>query len=162
MLKSCMFVAVLAAALLLMRVEPASVRAQENPAGGTAAQRLVDHVAVADRIVRGTVTAVSSRFGSNAYGDHLILSSVTISVSETLKGRRDNSVTVEVLGGTVGTFTLIVSQYPEPVTVADPVVAMTERNQVIPAGWMKLNAAGDTVSGIATVAELRTAIQGSF
>lgn len=63
----------------------------------------------AGRIVVGRVADVQSRFGTNRFGDQLIVSTVVVDVLENMKGPGDAQVRVEVEGGTVGDLTLKVS-----------------------------------------------------
>jgi hypothetical protein len=139
-----------------------STRAQNQPAGGTDTQKLIDHVNDADRIVKGSVSSVTSRYTSTENGDHLIMSTIVIAVDETLKGRKASTVTVQTIGGTVGTVTMGTSDYEATFTAGDSVVAFIARDFVIPQGWLKLDAAGNTVSGHASVAQVRAAIRGEI
>src|SRR5262245_38885492 len=66
----------------------------------------------AGRVVVATVLDVQSRFGTNQFGDQLILSDLVLDVSETLKGPVAPTVNVTVEGGTVGDLTLKVSDLP--------------------------------------------------
>lgn len=161
-MKDLIFGLVLLAAVSAVKLSNGIAYAQDHPGGGSFEQRLIDHVAGADRIVRGTVTDVESYYASNEQGDHLIFTQVTISVTETLKGRSARTVTVKTIGGTVGSISMVDSQYHEPVTAGDLVVAMTKRGEVIPQGWLKINAAQETTEGVPTVAQIRSAINGEF
>jgi len=66
----------------------------------------------ASRIVVATVREVISRFGTNASGDQLIYSDVSLDVSETLKGAHVQILTVTVEGGEIGDLALRVSDIP--------------------------------------------------
>jgi len=66
----------------------------------------------AARIVIGQVTDVQSRFESNRFGDQLIVSTLFVDVSETLKGAQAAVLQVLIEGGTVGDLTLRVSDLP--------------------------------------------------
>jgi hypothetical protein len=57
----------------------------------------------------GHVTKVTSRFGTNAFGDHLIFSDVSIAAEEVLKGHVPPAIQITIEGGTVGDVTLEVS-----------------------------------------------------
>ena len=87
------------------------------PLLGTASQdpqaEIVTRARGAERIVVGVVNGVHSSFGTNAYGDQLIVSTLDVSVVETLKGARADSLDIEIEGGTVGDLTLRVSDMPE-------------------------------------------------
>lgn len=67
----------------------------------------------AARIVVAQVTDVQSRFETNRFGDQLIVSTLFVDVSETLKGAPAAVLQVLVEGGTVGDLTLRVSDLPE-------------------------------------------------
>lgn len=66
----------------------------------------------AQRVVVASVAQVSAAFGHNAYGDRLILSTVTLQVHEHLRGAKGERVSFEMEGGTVGSMTLTVSDLP--------------------------------------------------
>lgn len=61
------------------------------------------------RVVLARVIDVQSRFAVNRFGDQLIISTLALEVSETLKGRPAATALVSVEGGTVGDLTLRVS-----------------------------------------------------
>jgi hypothetical protein len=63
----------------------------------------------ADRVIVGRVLSVAPQWQVNEFGDRLIVSTVQVSVSETLKGESAPRVDVEVEGGTIGSLTLNVS-----------------------------------------------------
>jgi hypothetical protein len=66
----------------------------------------------AEQVVVGTVEEVTAQFGLNEYGDQLILSTVTLSVRESLRGEAAATVRFALEGGTVGELTLEVSDLP--------------------------------------------------
>ena len=66
----------------------------------------------AGRVVVARVLDVQSRFGTNQFGDQLILSNLVLEVTETLKGSASATVNITVEGGTVGDLTLKVSDLP--------------------------------------------------
>ena len=66
----------------------------------------------AGRIVVAHVTDVQARFATNQFGDELIVSTLFVDVSETLKGAASATLQVLVEGGTVGDLTLRVSDLP--------------------------------------------------
>ena len=70
---------------------------------------LVDEAQV---IARGTVTSVSSRWVESSRGP-LIKTFVTVAVEKRLKGEAPDTLTLELLGGTVGSDKLHVSGMPE-------------------------------------------------
>lgn len=76
------------------------------------AQRVVPHGERArgsDQVVIGHVSSVTAVWRTNDFGDRLITSIVHVIVDETLKGTAQQSVDVEVEGGTIGDVTLRVS-----------------------------------------------------
>ncbi len=64
-------------------------------------------------VVIATVEDVRSRFGSNTYGDQVILSDLQLDVAEKLKGDVPSVVTVTIEGGQLGELALRVSDMPE-------------------------------------------------
>jgi len=66
----------------------------------------------AGRVVVARVLDIQSRFGTNQFGDQLILSNLVLEVTETLKGPASAIVNLTVEGGTVGDLTLKVSDLP--------------------------------------------------
>jgi len=70
---------------------------------------LVERTRGAERVVVGHVTAVSPLWQTNAFGDRLIVSIVSVAIDETLRGPVQQNVDVEVEGGTIGDLTLHVS-----------------------------------------------------
>jgi len=76
------------------------------------AQREVPHgerARGAEQVVVGHVSSVTAVWRNNDFGDRLITSIVHVIVEETLKGATQQSVDVEVEGGTIGNLTLRVS-----------------------------------------------------
>lgn len=63
-------------------------------------------------VVVATVAAVEPRYGSNEFGDQLIVSDVVLQVDETLKGDAVARMSMQLEGGTVGDMTLTVSDLP--------------------------------------------------
>jgi len=63
-------------------------------------------------VVLATVTNVNSRFGTNSFGDQIIVSDVQVDVAETLKGQANDTLTVTVEGGQINDLTLKVSDMP--------------------------------------------------
>jgi hypothetical protein len=70
---------------------------------------LAERARGADRVVVGRVTAVVPVWQVNEFGDRLIVSTVRVIVSETLKGQAVPTLDVDVEGGTIGQLTLRVS-----------------------------------------------------
>ena len=71
-----------------------------------------DRARGAERVVVANVADLGATFETNEFGDRLIVSHVTLSVDESLKGRPERTLEVDVLGGTVGDVTLEVSSLP--------------------------------------------------
>jgi hypothetical protein len=63
----------------------------------------------AEQVVVGHVSSVTSAWRDNDFGDRLITSILHVVVNETVKGASQQSVDVEVEGGTIGSLTLRVS-----------------------------------------------------
>jgi hypothetical protein len=70
---------------------------------------LAERARGADRVVVGTVASVTPQWQVNEFGDRLIVSTVRVTVSETLKGESTPDVDVDVEGGTIADLTLHVS-----------------------------------------------------
>ncbi|MFM8338028.1 MAG: hypothetical protein ACKODK_20935 [Opitutaceae bacterium] len=69
-------------------------------------------VAEAEAIVRGRVTEIAVRRSSAPDGTPVIKTHVTFAVERTLKGPERASVTLELLGGTIGDESLVVTGLP--------------------------------------------------
>jgi hypothetical protein len=74
-----------------------------------------ERVRGAEHVVVAKVTELQASYQQNEFGDQLIVSHVRLQVEETLKGRPEPSVEVDVLGGTVDGITLEVSSLPRMV-----------------------------------------------
>jgi hypothetical protein len=87
-------------------------------------------VGEADAIYRGRVTAVASRRveGTDGRGS-MIKTFVTFAVERVLKGTEKREVTLEFLGGTVGTESLAVSGMPK-FAVGDREIVFVQKNGV--------------------------------
>lgn len=70
---------------------------------------LAERARGAERVVVGRVASVTPQWQVNEFGDRLIVSSLRVTVSETLKGEPGAAIDVEVEGGTIGQLTLHVS-----------------------------------------------------
>jgi hypothetical protein len=78
----------------------------------THAQRdvpLAERTRGSEQVVVGHVAAVDHVWRTNDFGDRLITSIVHVTIEETLKGASQQSVDVEIEGGTIGNLTLRVS-----------------------------------------------------
>jgi len=66
----------------------------------------------AERVVVAMIVDVNSRFGTDRFGDQLIVSDVLLDISETMKGAHAPVATVTIEGGTVGDLTMRASDMP--------------------------------------------------
>jgi hypothetical protein len=117
----------------------------------------------AERVVVGRVTSVGPVWRVNEFGDRLIVSVVTVAVDETLSGLAQQSVDVEVEGGTIGDITLHVSDL-EAVAPGDRAVfylARSPRGAFVPhlrgQGLLKLDRSDRVRGSSLTLAEIRRA-----
>ncbi len=70
------------------------------------------HAKRAPKVVVARIVSVIPTFETNSFGDRLIVSHADVEVEETLKGRADQVISIDVEGGTVGGLTLRVSDMP--------------------------------------------------
>jgi hypothetical protein len=73
---------------------------------------LDQRVSGAERVVVAKTRAVRAEWRENSHGDRLIVSRVELEVEETLKGAADNTIWMDVEGGTLDGYTLRVSSLP--------------------------------------------------
>ena len=106
----------------------------------------------AERVVVATIASVTSQFEQSRFGDQVIVSRVTLSVEEGLKGAPAALLTMTVEGGTVGGVTLEVASLPR-LKVGERAVFFLEKDAAgtyVPhlrgQGILKLDAT-DTVKG---------------
>jgi hypothetical protein len=118
----------------------------------------------ADRIVVGRVSSVTPQWHVNEFGDRLIVSTVRVSVEETLKGDAQSAVAVEIEGGTIGGLTLHVSDLTTFVP-GDRAVFYLRRNArgaFVPhlrgQGLLKLDTSNRVAGTNLTLAEVRRTI----
>ena len=81
-------------------------------AAGNVPVPLPDRVRGSESVVVAKVMDLHATYETNEYGDQLIVSHVTLHVEESLKGKPERSLEVDVVGGTVGNVTLDVSNMP--------------------------------------------------
>lgn len=81
----------------------------EVPAQAQRDVPLGERVRGSEQVVVGRVFSVTAVWRNNDFGDRLITSIVHVIVEETLKGASQQTVDVEVEGGTIGDLTLRVS-----------------------------------------------------
>ncbi len=96
--------------------------------------RLPPGIDGAELVVVGKVEDVRSDFGENERGDELILSTVTLSVQESLRGEAPPVIEFEIEGGTVDDLTLKVSDAPE--LRPGDVGAFALREDRVKEGWV--------------------------
>jgi hypothetical protein len=73
---------------------------------------LAERAQGANQVVVATVTSVTPRWATNAFGDRLIISRLSLRVEETLKGAATAAVSMDLEGGTLDGLTLRVSSLP--------------------------------------------------
>jgi hypothetical protein len=122
---------------------------------------LADRARGAERVVVGRVTAVSPTWSVTEFGDKLIVSVATVTVDETLRGPAQQTLDVEIEGGTIGDITLHVSDL-EPVAPGDRAVFYLARNRrgaLVPhlrgQGLLKLDRANRVSGSNVTLDEVR-------
>ena len=92
--------------------------------------RFAELVGDADAIYRGRVTAIEARRVDQPNGQgNVIKTFVTLAIERVLKGPEQPSVTLEFLGGTVGTESLTVSGMPT-FAVGDREIVFVQKNGV--------------------------------
>jgi hypothetical protein len=74
---------------------------------------MADRMRGAERIIVATVHEIHARYQTNEFGDQLIVSNVRLQVEESLKGKAETALDIDVLGGTIGDLTLEVSSLPK-------------------------------------------------
>jgi hypothetical protein len=89
------------------------VGATGTPLASGPAVPIPDRARGAERVVVASVADSNATFETNEFGDQLIVSHVTLAVQESLKGKSEPSVEIDVLGGTVGDLTYEVSSLPK-------------------------------------------------
>jgi hypothetical protein len=70
-------------------------------------------IANADTVVVATARDVNAAWQTSEHGDRIIVSTVLLDITETLKGRADRARRLELEGGTVDGITLEVSDEPQ-------------------------------------------------
>ena len=118
-----------------------------------------------DQVVVGRVSAVTPVWRNNDFGDRLIISIVHVSVEETLKGASQQSMDVEVEGGTIGSLTLRVSDL-ETFTPGERAVfylTHSRRGTLVPhlrgLGLQKIDQAGRIRGSNATLDQVRREVR---
>jgi len=148
-----------AALICTVAIVPAGIHAQgrDVPLG--------ERARGAERVVVGRVSAVTPVWLDNDFGDRLITSVVRVVVDETLKGASQQSVDVEVEGGTIGSLTLRVSDL-DTFAPGDRAVFYLEHNRrgaLVPhlrgLGLQKLDQAGRVRGSSMTLDQVRREVR---
>jgi hypothetical protein len=119
----------------------------------------------ATSIVVATVLDVDADFGTNEFGDRLILSQVSFQVDETMKGPRQATGVMTLEGGTVGDLSLDVSDMPRMQTGERAVLFLVSARAAgyVPygrgAGVMKLDGENRVPGTDLTLSDIRAAVQ---
>jgi hypothetical protein len=117
----------------------------------------------AERVVVGRVASVNAAWQVNDFGDRLIVSAVHVTVDETLKGQTQQTVDVEVEGGTIGDLTLRVSDLTtfRPGERAVFYLTRSRRGTLVPymrgQGLLKLDGANRVAGSNTTLDQIRAA-----
>lgn len=125
---------------------------------------LTERARGAERVVVGRVSSVDPQWQVNEFGDRLIVSTVRISVEETLKGDAPSAFGVEVEGGTIGGVTLHVSDLTTFVPGERGVFYLRRngRGAFVPhlrgQGLLKLDGSNRVPGSSLTLAEIRRTI----
>ena len=122
---------------------------------------LAERARGADRVVVGRVTSVTPQWQVNEFGDRLIVSTVHVAVTETLKGDATPTVDVDVEGGTIGSLTLHVSDQVTfaPGERATFFLTRTARGRFVPhlrgQGLLKLDGSNRVPGSSLTLEQIR-------
>ena len=117
----------------------------------------------AERVIVGRVASVDAAWQVNDFGDRLIVSAVRVTVDETLKGQTQQTVEVEVEGGTIGDLTLRVSDLTtfRPGDRAVFYLTRSRRGTLVPymrgQGLLKLDGANRVAGSNTTLDQIRAA-----
>jgi len=117
----------------------------------------------AERVLVGRVASVNPAWQVNDFGDRLIVSVVRVTVDETLKGQTQQTVDVEVEGGTIGDLTLRVSDLTtfKPGERAVFYLTRSRRGTLVPymrgQGLLKLDGANRVAGSNTTLDQIRLA-----
>ena len=116
-------------------------------------------------MIVGHVSSVDPVWRTNDFGDRLITSIVHVAIEETLKGASQQSVDVEIEGGTIGSLTLRVSDL-ETFTPGERAVFYLEhsrRGTLVPhlrgLGIQKVDQAGRIRGSTVTLDEVRREVR---
>jgi hypothetical protein len=129
-----------------------------------AAVPLAERARMAERIVVGRVGSISPSWQVNEFGDRLIVSTLRLTVEETLKGEAQAVLNVEVEGGTIGDLTLRVSDLSSFVAGERAVFYLRRnaRGALVPhlrgLGLLKLDRSDRVADSPVTLAEIRRSV----
>jgi hypothetical protein len=143
---------------MLHVVAPPAAAAQHAPVA------LAERGRGAERVVVGRVSSVDPHWQVNEFGDRLIVSTVRMSVEETLKGDASPVLAVEVEGGTIAGLTLHVSDLATLVPGERAVFYLRRNNRgaLVPhlrgQGLLKLDASNRVPGSGLTLDEIRRTI----
>lgn len=122
---------------------------------------LAERAAGAELVLVGQVTAVNPQWQVNDFGDRLIVSTVRVAVSETLKGGAGTAIDVDIEGGTIDGLTLRVSDQAtlQPGDRAVFYLERSARGRIVPhlrgQGVIKLDAGGRVADSSLTLDTIR-------
>jgi hypothetical protein len=125
---------------------------------------LAERARGADRVVVGRVASVTPQWQVNEFGDRLIVSTLHVAISETLKGVSTPDVDVEVEGGTIGELTLHVSDQVQfaPGDRATFFLKRNARGRFVPhlrgQGVLKLDSSNRVPGSSITLEQIRRAV----
>lgn len=137
---------------------PAVSAAQDAPVA------LAERGRGAERVVVGRVSSVNPQWQVNEFGDRLIVSTVRVSVEETLKGDAQSVLAIDVEGGRIGDLTLHVSDLTTFVPGERAVFYLRRngRGALVPhlrgQGLLKLDASNRVPGSSLTLGEIRRTI----
>jgi hypothetical protein len=133
-------------------------------AGQHPAVPLGERARTAERVVVGRVGSIAPAWQVNEFGDRLIVSTLRVTIEETLKGEPQSSVNVEVEGGTIGDLTLRVSDVSSFAAGDRAVFYLTRnpRGALVPhlrgQGVLKLDRSDRVADSTVTLADVRRSV----
>jgi hypothetical protein len=119
-------------------------------------------------VLKGKATAIEVFEESNIYGDQLIMTRVTVSVDEDLKGISAEVIKVDMVGGTLEGITMGSSKEPEPLKPNEQAVLFLKREapglyRLVDgeSGFYKLKGGVASEHGNLTFDEIRSVVKNS-
>ena len=137
----------------------------ETPAHAQRDVPLAERARGAEQVIVGRVASVTPVWRNNDFGDRLITSIVHVIVEETLKGASQQTVDVEVEGGTIGDLTLRVSDLDTFATGERAVLYLehSRRGTLVPhlrgLGLQKIDQAGRIRGSNVTLDQVRREVR---